>query len=180
MVELRWANVDLDGGTLRLRDTSRQARKSERAGAQTTKSRRDRTLTIHSDFSAVLRRVPRHADQRVFHGPLGGKLKADTVRNVLKREVLAELADRFPGVDGRTGIEAGRVHSFRHDFASQAANSGVAEQVLMDWLGHRESLMIRHYYHLRQDEARRQMLKIPSLVESGPGLDGPGPDRGAK
>ena len=50
----------------------------------------------------------------------------------------------------------------------------------MDWLGHRESLMIRHDYHMRQDEARRQMLKIPSLVESGPDPDGPGPDSGTK
>lgn len=33
----------------------------------------------------------------------------------------------------------------------------------MDWLGHQESRMIWHSYHLRQDEARRQMDKILSV-----------------
>jgi integrase len=42
-----------------------------------------------------------------------------------------------------------------------SANSGVSEQVLMTWLGHRDSKMVRHYYHLHQDEAKRQMAKIP-------------------
>jgi integrase len=174
--DLRWANVDVDRGTLRLRDTSRQARRSERADAQTTKSRRDRTLSIHDDLKVVLRRMQRYPDQRVFHGPLGGRLKPDTVRNVLRREVLSALAVRFPGTDGRPGIEAGRVHSFRHYFASAAANSGVAEQVLMDWLGHRESDMIRHYYHLRRDESHRQMSKLPSIIVALPAIDsGPVP-----
>ncbi|HLJ97482.1 MAG TPA: hypothetical protein VKU02_30260, partial [Gemmataceae bacterium] len=39
----------------------------------------------------------------------------------------------------------------------------VPEQLLMAWLGHQDSEMIRHYYHLRHDEARRQMAKIPFL-----------------
>ncbi len=37
------------------------------------------------------------------------------------------------------------------------------QQVLMDWLGHQESRMIWHSYHLRQDEARRQMDQILSV-----------------
>jgi integrase len=163
LVDLRWANVDLDRAALHLRDTSRQARKSERKEAQTTKSHRDRALAIHPDLLAVIRQLPRAADGRVFHGPRGGRLKPDTVRRILQRDVLAALAERFPAADGRAGIAAGRLHSFRHYFASTAANAGVPEQVLMDWLGHQDSAMIRHYYHLRQDEARRQMDKIPSL-----------------
>lgn len=169
LVELRWANVDLDRAVLHLRDTSRRARKSERKEAQTTKSHNDRTLTIHRDLLAVLRQLPRVADQRVFHGPRGGRLKPDTVRRILQRDVLAALAEQFPAADGRAGITAGRLHSFRHYFASTAANAGMSEQALMEFLGHQDSAMIRHYYHLRQDEARRQMEKLPSL-----GLD-PGP-----
>lgn len=177
LVDLRWANVDLDRAVLHLRDTSRQARKSERKEAQTTKSHRDRALAraIHPDLMAVLRPLPRAGDGRVFHGPRGGRLKPDTVRRILQRDVLAALAEQFPAADGRAGITAGRLHSFRHYFASTAANAGVPEQVLMDWMGHQDSAMIRHYYHVRQDEARRQMDKLPSLgIDSGPSDVGSG------
>jgi integrase len=170
--ELRWSNVDFKRNVIHLRDTSGLARKSERRDAQTTKSRRDRILDIHQkDLLPLLRRLHREqrTDQRVFHGPKGGRLKADTVRVVLQREVLAALSEQFPGADGRPGITSGRVHSFRHYFASMAANENVPEQVLMDWLGHQESRMIRHYYHLRREEAQKQMGRLPSLgTEVGP------------
>jgi len=170
---LRWSNVDFERGVIHLRDTTGLVRKSERKAAQTTKSHRDRTFSIHGDLLPVLRRLherPR-PDQRVFHGPRGGRLKPDTVRNILQRDVLAALAEQFPGSDGRAGIIAGRVHSFRHFFASEAANANVSEQALMNWLGHQESRMIRHYYHLRDDESRRQMSKLPSLTVAIPVTD---------
>jgi integrase len=162
---LRWSNVDFERAVIHLRDTTGLVRKSERGSAQTTMSHRDRTLDIHEDLLPILRRLhgERKPDGRVFHGPRGGLLKPDTVRNVLQRNVLSALAKRFPETDGKPGISAGRVHSFRHFFASVAANAGVPEQTLMDWLGHQESRMIRHYYHLQREESRRQMGKIPSL-----------------
>jgi hypothetical protein len=46
---------------------------------------------------------------------------------------------------------------------SRSAASGIPEQMLMARLGHRDSDMVRHYYHLSQDEARKQMAKIPFL-----------------
>src|SRR4051812_41379552 len=51
----------------------------------------------------------------------------------------------------------GRLHGFRHYFCSQSADSGTPEQMLMSWLGHRDSEMIRLYYHQRDADARRQM-----------------------
>jgi hypothetical protein len=65
------------------------------------------------------------------------------------------LAERFPVAGDDPGIGAGRLHSFRHYFCSIAADNGVSEQMLMAWLGHRNSAMVKHYYHLRQDESRR-------------------------
>ena len=78
----------------------------------------------------------------------------------MKREVLVPLATAFPANGDDPGILAGRVHSFRHFFCSSYADNGTPEQMLMAWLGHRESKMIRHYYHLQQDEARRQMDRL--------------------
>ena len=48
-----------------------------------------------------------------------------------------------------------------------SADHDVPEQLLMSWLGHRDSEMIRHYYRLRQEEARRHMAKIPFLSKPG-------------
>jgi integrase len=39
----------------------------------------------------------------------------------------------------------------------------VPEQVVMTWLGHRDSQMVRHYYHLHDDEAQRQMKRLNFL-----------------
>ena len=95
-------------------------------------------------------------DGLVFHGPLGGKLKPDTVRNALIREVLKPLSKQFPAAAEEVGFADGRLHSFRHYLCSTCANRNVPEQVVKEWLGHSDSKMVRHYYHLHDDEAQRQ------------------------
>ena len=37
----------------------------------------------------------------------------------------------------------------------------------MLWLGHRDSKMVRHYYHLHDDDAQRQMSKFKSVGGAG-------------
>jgi integrase len=49
---------------------------------------------------------------------------------------------------------------------------GVPEQVVMAWLGHADSKMVRHYYHLHDDEAQRQMRRLQFLDEAGGVADG--------
>jgi hypothetical protein len=94
------------------------------------------------------------------------------VRTVLTRDVLPALAGRFPATASSPGIAAGRLHSFRHYFCSLSADNGVPEQMLMSWLGHRDSEMIRLYYHQRDAEARRQMGNIPFLGRPQDGAGG--------
>jgi len=160
---LRWTDVKLDKGVIQLTDDSHHVRRSQRDGARTTKSHRDRMFPIHPELLSLLQSLERHPDNRVFHGPLGGKLKPDTVRTILIRDVLKPLAGKFPANGDGTGILGGRVHSFRHYFCSTAANNRIPEQMLMTWLGHRNSEMIRHYYHLCDEESTRQMQSLPSL-----------------
>jgi integrase len=160
LAQVRWTNFDLNANMLRLIDASRQGSKDERSKAQTTKSHRDRALPLHKRFRDRLALMPRHPDGRVFHGPLGGRLKPDTVRNVLIREVLEPLAEQFPALAGEKGFRDGRLHSLRHYFCSWCANRNVSEQTLMTWLGHRDSKMVRRYYHLHDEESQRQMEKL--------------------
>ena len=37
----------------------------------------------------------------------------------------------------------------------------------MDWLGHADSEMIRHYYHVHDEEARRRMNDLDFLGGAG-------------
>ncbi len=54
-----------------------------------------------------------------------------------------------------------------------SANGGVPEQIIMDWLGHADSAMVRIYYHLHNDESRRHMASI-NFTGVSHGLSGDG------
>ena len=159
LASLRWSDVDLDNNTIKLADESASAHRRGRKARQ-TKSGRSRSFPIHADFRRVLEALERSKDGLVFHGPRGGVLSPDITRRTLIRDVLAPLAKRYPTPQGEIGFAHGRLHSFRHFFCSTCANSGLPEQVVMQWLGHQNSNMVRHYYHLHDDEAQRQMQKL--------------------
>jgi integrase len=127
---------------------------------RTTKTGRSRSFPIHRELEKVLKTLAPAADGLLFHGPKGGRLKPDTVRIVLVRDVLKPLAKRFPSPPQGAGFRDGRLHSFRHAFCSACANGGVPEPAVRAWLGHADSEMIRVYYHLHNDEAQRQMDRL--------------------
>jgi integrase len=169
---LRWSDIDFERNMLTLTDES--GRGSAGAGRQ-LKTGRSRSLPLHQDLLAVLAGIKRHGPL-VFHGPRGGKLKPDTVRNIFVREVIKPMAARFPGQPGRKNFANGRLHSFRHYFASMCANQGTSERVAMEWLGHADSEMVRHYYHLHDAESRQQMARLDLLGSAG--KRSPGHDNG--
>jgi integrase len=160
LASLSWDDLDFPKNIIRLTDTRHRAVKAKRDKARSTKSHRDRTLPIAQELRTVLQKMPRHADGRVFHGPLGGALKPDTVRNILIREVLEPLGKRFRHAKDKKGFRDGRLHSLRYYFCSMSATNGVPEQMLMSWLGHQDSKMVRHYYHLHDKPSQEQMARI--------------------
>jgi integrase len=159
LVQLCWEDVLLDEAKIQILDTTRSGKRQ--GGRQmSTKTHASRIIPIHDDLLTMLQGMSRHPDGFVFHGPRGGRLKPDTVRNALKRDVLNPLSKRFPRhADGR-GLIDGRLHSFRHYFCSHCASNGVPELTVRKWLGHRDSNMIRRYYQLHDEEARRQMNRL--------------------
>ena len=159
LAQLRWWDVDLKNKTIAIRNDPRDGARAGQARRR-TKNRRDRAFPIHDDLLAVLIRTPRHRDGYVFHGPRGGRLKPDTARNVLVRDVITPLTGEFPTPDVEIGFKHGRLHSFRHYFCSACANSNVAAQAVMNWLGQQDCEMVRYYYHLYSTEARRQMNNV--------------------
>src|SRR5581483_6031796 len=96
LAALRWSDVDRQKNLIRLTDDSTAARRPGGGPARRTKSGRGRAFPIHADLAAVLDGLARRDDGLIFHGPRGGRLKPDTVRQVLAREALAPLAPRVP------------------------------------------------------------------------------------
>ncbi len=168
LASLKWEDLDLEKRSITLTDNLAFSRLSERDQAKTTKSHYSRKLPIHLELLPTFQRLLDHRkpDGLVFHGPRLGKVKPDTIRNILKREVLAPLKDRFPKSESGRSFHDGRLHSFRHFFCSNCAKRGVPERTLMAWLGHRSSDMIRIYYHNDLEHSRAEMTKLPTLAPS--------------
>lgn len=167
LASLRWTDLDFVNNVLLLTDESTRAARSAQETRRETKSSRSRSFPLSAEFLSVIQSMKRAKDGVIFHGPLGGKLKPDTVRNVLIREVLKPLENRFPSAEGDVGFKDGRLHSFRHFFCSMCANSGVPELMVMEWLGHADSSMVRHYYHLNNHEAQRRMSQLRFVENVG-------------
>ncbi len=165
LASLRWTDLNLEDGQLTLTDeTGRPA--TEKRKRRELKSGRSRSFPIHPDLLRVLREMP-HLDGYVFHGPRSGLLKPDTLRRILVREVLQPLVRRFPTLGDAKGFGDARLHSFRHYFCSTCANNRVHERMVMEWLGHADSEMVRHYYHLHDEEARCRMAAVDFIEGAG-------------
>lgn len=159
-VSLRWKDIDYAANTIRLTDERSSVRRRKLGTARTVKGKRGRALPLHQSFRELLEGMSRHPDGRVFHGPRGGRLKPDLVRRRLISEVIEPLKARFSTPEGDIGFEHGRLHSFRHFFVSECFRQGVSEAQIMEWVGHRNSAMVRLYRHLRTDDSHRQMSQM--------------------
>jgi len=160
LASLRWSDVNSDQNLITLKDETASRRRGRSGPIRQTKSRRSRSFPIHEDLREVLGRIERAPDGRVFHGPKGGVLSPDITRRTLIRDVLKSLAANFPSQHDEIGFKDGRLHSFRHYFCSTCANKNTPEQLVMEWLGHQESKMVRHYYHAHDAEAQKQMKRL--------------------
>lgn len=98
-----------------------------------------------------------------------GRSKADTVRRALIRDVLMPLAEKFPTPEGEIGFADGRLHSFRHFFCSLCALRGIDQQVVMQWLGHRDSKVVRALLPSARRGSQKQMKRITLNDEEAAG-----------
>ena len=121
LIKLRWADVDLDSGFIRLRDT---------------KGKRDMTIPLNRSARDILEGHPRQGEHVFTHR--GGRPFKEIRKRVQK---LREAAD-LPG-DFRP------LHGLRHVFATTLANSGEVDlYVLQRLLTHKDAKTTSRYAHL--------------------------------
>ncbi len=159
LAALRPADVDFEHNIIHITNDP-DSGPAKKALRRRTKNRCDRSFPISPELRPVLEQMPQSRDELMFHGPLGGRLKSDTVRNRLVQTVLPAVAKAFQNRGMATQIEKGRLHSFRHYFCSECASHIPDMLMVMNWLGHKDSKMVRHYYHLRDSRAQTEMKKI--------------------
>ena len=130
---LRWRDVDLDGGKVRVEQSVTNA------GIGTPKSGKGRSVPLARDIRAVLaaRQGRCKPDALVFAQEDGSPLAHITISRALRRAA--------------SGAGIGRKvtpHLMRHTFASHAVLAGVPIRVVQEWLGHSDISITMRYAHL--------------------------------
>ncbi|UUO04503.1 site-specific integrase [Blastopirellula sp. J2-11] len=160
-INLRHSDIEWEPRPfLKIADEGASQRKAKMKSARKTKGKRGRIVPIHDDLQPILKQIIRHRDGYVFHGPRGGRLKADTARVIFKRDVVEQLAEQFPTEEGDIGFVHARFHSFRHYFVSKCSEAGASDGQIKDWVGHKDSEMVALYRHQFDDTSQSRMKSI--------------------
>lgn len=140
ILALKWAELDLERGTLQVRATLQATPDGyEFAPTKTAKSRRQVTLT-RAAIAALRRHKVRQAEERMA-ARVGGTEWEDldlVFPNAVGRPINASnlLHQRFHPLLKRAGLPRIRFHDLRHTYATIALGRGVPLKVVSDALGH--------------------------------------------
>jgi len=163
LAKLRWTDIDLPSNTVCLTDERSRPRRKQTGRERRIKGKRGRALPMHSAFRDVLTALPRNRDGLIFHGQQGGILSDRRVLAALQGRVIEALNHEFPTPAGEIGFANGTVHGLRHYFCSEAYRNGAKDAELLEWLGHRDSEIMKLYRHLRSEDSQRRMEQINFL-----------------
>lgn len=166
LARLRWTDVDFPSNTIRLTDERARPRSKQTGNERRIKGKRGRALPMHPAFRDVLSVLPRHRDGVIFRGQHGDQLSDRRVLEALQDKVIKALQHEFPTPHGETGFGDGTVHGLRHYFCSEAYRNGAKDAELLEWLGHRDSEIMKLYRHLLREDGQRRMAQI-SFLNSG-------------
>jgi integrase len=131
---LCWDEVDLQAGTLRLKDS--------KTGAK--------TIQLGAAALEILARRERKRTVWVFPGRSGAKP--------------IELSGAWQQIRARAGLADVHLHDLRHTYASTGVNAGMSLPVIGALLGHTRSETTRRYAHLSNDPIREAAERIGSKI----------------
>lgn len=134
---LRWEEVDLERGFLRLRDS--------KTGAK--------VVFLPRAAAALIARAPVIAGSPWVFPATTGESHYQNATKVW-REVRAAA-----------GLEGVRLHDLRHTYASQSLSEGASLEVVAALLGHKERRTTERYAHLASDPIRAAADRVGAAIE---------------
>lgn len=136
ILNLRWDDVDMEAGELRLADSKTGPR----------------TIVLSPEAVAVLSRIPRLEDNpHVIVGKVGGR-------------PIRDLKVPWDIVCARAGLENIRIHDIRHSYASRALALGESLPMIGRLLGHAVVESTVRYAHLAEDSVRDSAIRVSESI----------------
>ena len=136
ILTLRWEDVDLDAGELRLRDAKTGAR----------------SVALSPAARKVLATLPRLLDNPWVITGRGASGR------------LANLNAPWLVVRKRAGLEDVRIHDLRHSFASRALALGESLTMIGKLLGHRQVQTTARYAHLARESVKTSAARVAESI----------------
>ena len=166
LLALRWADVDLDRGTLRIVRTARFARGQGIVFSQPKTQRSRRPVALSPATVAALREHRREQlEQRMQVGP-GYEESGLVFADSLGRPVYDSTVRRvFYGVVKAADVGPLRVHDLRHSAATLMLQAGVHPKVVSERLGHATvSITLDTYSHVLPDMQREAAAALDGVL----------------
>lgn len=157
---LRWGDIDLDGGTVRVRRAVKQA-----GGTGRTKTGTDRTMALDADTVAVVREWRRRCledalawgwkvtdGDPVWVWETGDPLRPDWMTKTFPKVIPA-------------GLPKITLHGLRHSYVTLGAQAGVHPKVMQGRAGHRDiRVTLETYTHVVDADDRAAAETIAARV----------------
>ena len=163
---LKWGDIDLDSGMLRVRRASQRIPHQGTQLVETKTARSRRTLIMPPIVISALRA---HRARQVMERLAAGERWADLdLVFPSKRGTLADgpnITHRFHRLLKRAELPAMRFHDLRHACASLLLVQGVHPRVVMETLGHSQiSLTMNTYSHVLPAMQREAAARLDELL----------------
>jgi integrase len=156
LLALRWADIDLDAGTLSVRRTlSRGSRSALEFGEPKTASGRRRISLPRSAVDSLRRHRRQQLETRLASGLAYEDNDLVFATEVGRAIHPNSLNYRFRSLIDRAGVPVIRFHDIRHTCATLLLSQGIHPKVVQERLGHADIAMTMNLYsHVTQDMQR--------------------------
>lgn len=161
LARLRWSNLDLDQGELRL-----QTAKTGRVviiPLATPLQQHIATLTIGKGELFIHPRAASH----VKHETGQAAALSRQFGKILAAAGFREATDHSAKKNGRAGrhdIATLSFHSLRHTATSLMKNAGIASAIVQDIIGHESAEISAHYTHVDKTAKQKALDTLPALI----------------